>query len=137
MSLFAVALVLAACITHAGWNLLSKRVSATPAFFLLATWPWSCWQPRVRRHGGRCVAGHVGAGVGVLLAAGVFEALYFVCLAGAYRHGNVSVVYPIARALPIFVVLAGDATLGRFPSTIAVVGLGLVAAGCFLLPCGG
>ncbi|UCG32540.1 MAG: EamA family transporter, partial [Phycisphaerales bacterium] len=135
MSLFAVALVLGACFTHAVWNLLSKRIAATPAFFWVAnaaaivlTAPLFALTvagevPHLPGRVWLCVA-----------AAGVFEGLYFVFLAWAYRHGDVSVVYPLARAAPIFLILAVDLMLGRFPTGFAAVGMVLVGVGCFILP---
>jgi len=57
-------------------------------------------------------------------------------LAGAYRYGDLSIAYPIARSLPVIIVTAGamiidkDAPL-RWPYFIGMI---LVACGCFLLP---
>ena len=42
MNQLAVILVLSSCAVHAGWNLIAKRSSRTPAFFVIATvgaWP--------------------------------------------------------------------------------------------------
>jgi len=57
-------------------------------------------------------------------------------LAGAYRYGDLSIAYPIARSLPVIIVTAGAVILNRdaplrWPYFMGMV---LVACGCFLLP---
>jgi uncharacterized membrane protein len=48
------------------------------------------------------------------LASGVIEAFYFVLLAAAYRRGDLSVVYPIARGTaPLLAVAVGVGLLGE------------------------
>ncbi len=70
----------------------------------------------------------------MLAVTGASQAAYFTFLALAYRHGDISVVYPLARSFPIFVVLIAGFGLGQWPSPLAWLGILLVAAGCFALP---
>jgi len=104
----ALALVLAAALLHATWN----RVL----------------------HGAedRLAAAAVGAAVGAILlmpativappvqvwpsaiASGAAEAAYFACLSAAYRRGELSFTYPVARGVaPFLITLGGAAVLGQ------------------------
>lgn len=74
-----------------------------------------------------------------LLASGALHSGYKMFLAAAYKHGDLSRVYPIARgAAPMIVVLAGlfllsDTLTGKEYAGIALIGLGviLMARGVF------
>ena len=53
-------------------------------------------------------------GVALGLASGVVEAAYFIFLSAAYRRGDLSVVYPLARGTaPLLAVSIGVAVLGE------------------------
>ena len=53
-------------------------------------------------------------GVALGIASGIVEAVYFVFLAAAYRRGDLSVVYPIARGTaPLIAVAIGVTLLGE------------------------
>ena len=131
----AVLLVLLSCLTHALWNLLSKRSSNTPAFFLVANLFTLGLLPVFVALGGVDLLRAAPPALWIVLAVtGASQAAYFTFLALAYRHGDISVVYPLARSFPIFVVLIAGFGLGQWPSPIAWVGIVLVAAGCFALP---
>jgi uncharacterized membrane protein len=53
-------------------------------------------------------------GVALGIASGVIEAVYFIFLAAAYRRGDLSVVYPIARGTaPLLAVAVGVGLLGE------------------------
>jgi uncharacterized membrane protein len=83
------------------------------------------------------VAGHPALpveGVALGLLSGVIEAGYFVLLSAAYRRGDLSIVYPIARGTaPLIAVAIG---VGLFQEQLGLVGsIGVVAllAGFLLL----
>ena len=116
MSGAALALVLAAAVLHAAWN----RV--------------------LHGAGDRLAAAAVGAAVGAVLlmpatiaappvrvwpsvaASGLAEAAYFACLSAAYRRGELSFTYPVARGIaPFLITLGGAAVLGQ-PLNAARVG---------------
>ena len=65
-------------------------------------------------------------GIGLGLVSGVVEAAYFILLAAAYRRGDLSVVYPLARGTaPLLAVFIGVAVLGE---RLGVAGsLGVIA----------
>ncbi len=70
------------------------------------------------------------------MATGVAQMVYFLGLAGAYRTGDLSLAYPIARSLPVLFVLAVSLAMGRGSSisAISLTGMVLIAAGCLLIP---
>jgi len=49
----------------------------------------------------------------LLALTGLFQATYCIALAGAYKHGDLSVSYPIARSLPVILVPLATMLLGR------------------------
>ena len=64
----------------------------------------------------------------------VLELAYFFLLSAAYRAGDVSAVYPIARgSAPVFAVIAGLAFLGQRLTPTATVGVALIIAGVWLV----
>jgi len=132
----ALALVLSSCVTHAAWNLIAKRSSRTPAFFWVANVSvFAAVAPAFFTLGGAGIFAAAPARLWMLLALTVaFQTAYFACLAGAYRHGDVSVAYPLVRTTPIFVLLLAGFLMRQVPAWHAVAGIALVVAGCFLVP---
>ncbi len=72
----------------------------------------------------------------IVIGAGLFQAIYYVGLAGAYRTGELSIAYPLARSLPPVLVVLASLALGRGEriSPLCLIGIGLVFAGGLLLP---
>lgn len=136
MNNLALILVLASCTTHAAWNLMCKKSSKTPAFFWMASATvLVAATPAFFLLGGARFLGAVPPRFWLYLAmSGAFMCGYFACLAAAYRHGDISVVYPLIRSTPIFVLLLAGLLLGQKPSWLAVAGIVLVVVGCFVLP---
>lgn len=72
--------------------------------------------------------------LGLGLLSGVLEAVYFALLSAAYRRGDLSVVYPVARGTaPLLAVLAGVALLGERLGTFGAVGVALLLVGLLAL----
>jgi len=136
MPLSVVLLVLVSCVFHAGWNLQAKRREVSPAFFLVAS--VLVLVPAVPFFfalGGAEAVRHAPAALWpCLLITGACQAAYYTFLALAYRHGDVSVVYPLARTAPLFVVPLAGLIHPRWPALSALLGIVLTVAGCFLLP---
>ena len=127
-------LVVASTFMHAGWNLLVRRknhetvlmgrmlivvvlvglVPATVSEILVRSLTPKAWV---------CVAG-----------SGICCGFYYLGLARAYESSDFTVVYPVARALPILLVAFGDVLLGRHLTTFGWVGICLVIGGCLLTP---
>ena len=65
---------------------------------------------------------------------GLLEALYFVLLSAAYRRGDLSVVYPIARGTaPLLAVLIGVLVLREALSPVGWLGVALLLGGLLVL----
>lgn len=74
------------------------------------------------------------AAVGLALVSGLLEMVYFVLLSAAYRRGDLSVVYPIARGTaPLLAVAVGVLILGDHLGPIGVVGIGGLVAGILVI----
>jgi drug/metabolite transporter (DMT)-like permease len=68
--------------------------------------------------------------LGLTLLSGAVEVAYFVLLSAAYRRGDLSLVYPIARGTaPLLAVVAGVALLGERLPPAGWLGVGLLLAG--------
>ena len=130
-------LVAGAAVLHVTWNVLLKTagdplraaaVGMTAA--ALAHRPGSLlalvarWRRRADPAGGRR-PGRV---------SGIFEAAYFVFLAAAYRRGDLSVVYPIARGTaPLLAVFVGVVILGERLGPEGFLGVALLLVGLLML----
>ena len=65
-----------------------------------------------------------------------FEVIYAIGLFRAYKQNDISMAYPMVRALPVLftAVLTMIFRLGKTPGPLAYCGFAVVALGCFLLP---
>jgi len=55
-------------------------------------------------------------------------------LARAYGYGDFTVVYPVARSLPVLLVPLGDVLRGHPLTPLGWIGVALVASACILMP---
>ncbi len=132
MPLAVLALVLVAAVLHAAWNALLKASEhplglATRAVSLsagislpvfAAVWFWQ----------GR--PGLAPLGWVIAMGSAALELLYFIALSTAYRRGELSVVYPIARGTaPLLAVGVGLVLLGERLHVVAAVGVFCLLAG--------
>lgn len=136
MTFIAFLLLTVSAVVHASWNLVCKRQYPTQTFFFMTS-VIGCvlLSPILLCHWAR-LAEIPGVVWRHLFVTGFFMALYYVSLAAAYRVGDMSLAYPVARALPILGVTFVSIVLGRGAaiSRLASVGILLVVAGCFMLP---
>ena len=73
-------------------------------------------------------------GVGLAVISGAVEAGYFILLSGAYRRGDLSVVYPIARGTaPLIAVAIGVGLLDEHLGAAGWVGVLLLLLGFLIL----
>jgi len=136
MSAVAAALLILSAIIHAGWNLISKRDHPTLAFFFVANnFGVLFILPVLLPYWGRVMIIPPFVWLCVICS-GFFLAVYFIGLAGAYRTGDMSVAYPLARALPVIIIMAVTLILdlGKPVGGGFVVGAILVVIGCIMLP---
>jgi drug/metabolite transporter (DMT)-like permease len=130
MPLDAFALALGSAFLHALWNLILGRerdpeaataialVTSVVVFAPLAIWRFDAdaevWP--------------------YIAVTSMLQLTYFAALATAYRHADVSVVYPIARGLaPVLVLLVGVTMLGTGASAGQAAGVCLVGLGVMLV----
>ena len=99
MSATALVLILGSVALHVGWNALSRRARPSVAFFWLGNLASSLCLLPVLFWQRAALAPLLAEVWPALIATGLFSLLYNVCLAGAYRRGDLSLVYPLARSL--------------------------------------
>ena len=69
-----------------------------------------------------------------LIASGIVHNAYYLLLLFSYRHGDLSLVYPIARGgAPVMVVAAAIPFAGEIPGPSGALGIALISAGIFAL----
>lgn len=74
------------------------------------------------------------AGIALGLVSGTVEAAYFILLSAAYRRGDLSVVYPIARGTaPLLAVAVGVGILGERLGVAGTLGVVALLAGFLVL----
>lgn len=132
MEPFVVGLVAIAAVLHVAWNIrlktagdplrtatigmLAALVGIVPAG--IVAW-WVSGAPALPLEG-----------VALGIASGVVEAIYFVFLAAAYRRGDLSVVYPLARGTaPLLAVVVGVGLLGERLGSCGSLGVVALLAG--------
>ena len=132
--LTAALLVVLSAATHAYWNFLLKRSGGTqlfvglskvgevvmfaPLFLVLVA-------PKIAQLDGLLSLAVVGA---------AFVLVNYVCLALAYRHGDLSFVYPLARgSILLFLPFLAFLTVGERVSTVGAFALALIVCGIVAL----
>ena len=136
MTWTAVGLIALSAVLHAGWNYVSKRRSPTMGFFSVAAVTAALLMIPVFAVNLDLVGGVPSAVWLLLVLTGMAQAVYVHGLAGAYAGGDISLAYPLARALPVLAVAGIGFLLGRGDriSTLSIVGMILIMAGCVVLP---
>ena len=128
----AVGLVVLAAVLHATWNTLLKT-SGDPlrtavrlqliGTLVLAPIAFVAWLAN----------GRPGVPPPVLVLvtiSGVLEAIYFLALTSAYRRGDLSLVYPLARgSAPLLAVVVGVVVLGERLPLVSGIGVACLMAG--------
>ncbi len=135
MSPLALALVLTGACCHAWWNLILKRTGGGTGFFLLfsgfscvllapvALFVWWIEQPVM---GWQQLA--------ILGGSATLHLLYFLALDHGYKHGDLSIVYPLARGTgPVLTLCGAMLLLGERPSIVAIGGSLLIAFAVLML----
>lgn len=121
---------------HAGWNFISQRRSPSLAFFFVtAVFAALTISPILLIH--REVLTRVPTAVWwLVLATGMAQMVYFFGLAGAYRRGDISLAYPLARALPVLLVAVISLRWGNGGQIgpLGLLGMALITIGCIILP---
>jgi phosphonate utilization associated putative membrane protein len=125
-----VLVVLFGALLHASWNALIKSatdksldtalihslgvVLAAPMLFLTGLPPTVAWP--------------------YIIASTLVHIGYYVALAGAYKHGDLSLTYPLMRGCaPLWVALGSHALIGEALSPLAWAGVAAICGGVMLL----
>jgi len=128
----ALILVLVAAVLHAGWNAMAKATDDPLAFLF-----WAMFGSVILFAGPALIAfdGVVDStALAALGASSLIHALYIVALAGAYRAGDFSQVYPLARGGGVVgVAIASPLLVGETIGGLGAIGVGCVVAGAMLL----
>jgi len=135
MPLTALALVLAAALLHALWNIAAKHAGGNHHFALISVL-LTCivWAPLALWVGGRAWAGWGRLEWAVLAVSAVVHVLYFTVLLTGYRKSDLTVVYPVARGSgPLLAVVAAVLLLGERPTVLGAAGVLAVCAGVVLI----
>lgn len=136
MTLTAAILIIISAFAHAFWNLIGKRQQATLAYFSITTLAVVILTVPVLfiyRHFIPAIPGSVWL---LIAATGVAQAVYFWGLTSAYRQGDISLVYPLARSIPILMVVAVSFAIGKGDAIglVGLMGMMLIVLGCVILP---
>lgn len=119
-------LVLLSAGLHASWNLIVKRQDDK----LLSGWLTSLVPSTLLAPALLFTGWPAPDAWPILCASGVIHTVYMISLVHAYTHGDLSVVYPVARgAAPLLVAIAAPLFLRERLSYLGMVGIGLVGGG--------
>lgn len=135
MTGLAISLVLAAAFIHASWNYLLKKSGGGVGFvWAFAVLSSLLYAPLAI---GTVVIQHFrfsAEAFAYLLASALLHTGYYLLLDRGYRYGDLSVVYPLARATgPCLTVLVALLALGERPGVVALCGAAMVVGGAFFL----
>jgi len=135
MSATALALILAAAFVHAGWNYWLKKSGGGIGFvWLFASFSVLFYLPPalfiVLTTDFTPNAGQFG----LVAASAVLHSAYYLLLDRGYRRGDLSLVYPLARATgPLLTVIVAILLLGERPSALGLAGALTIIGGAILL----
>lgn len=130
-------LILTSAFLHAGWNFLSKKTVPSLAFYSLSCGTAALlWLIPFLLSDFSCA--EMSGRFWLLTAVSVvFEIMYVAGLAYAYRLSDISLVYPLARALPLLFTAAVTMIFqlgNRQMSLPALLGMAVIFVGCLLMP---
>lgn len=129
--------MLTAAVLHAVWNMLVRRGTHREAF----AWCMAVASAVMYLPLGVylfVVHGLPVEGLPYVVATMAIHAIYFVLLGRAYEHGDLSLVYPIARGTgPLLVPLMAVPLLGERVTAVAALGIACIVVGVVTLQAGG
>lgn len=138
MTFTAFLLILASAGFHASWNLLSKSKRPSMAFYMQASMTAAIMWLGITIWGVQKVNWSAVPGVFYVMVVGsvLCEVLYFTSLANTYRRADISMAYPMARALPVLftAILTLIFHIGKPLSLYSIIGMIFIFFGCFIMP---
>lgn len=138
MPAHALALVLAAALLHAVWNLAAKKWGGGPHFVLACSVGVTLlWLPAVLWVGFAELPHWSATAWAFVASSAIVHLLYFNCLLAGYRASDLTVVYPVARGSgPLLAALAAVLLLGEQLGLAGMLGLTGVVGGILLITMG-
>jgi len=138
MTSLALILLLIAAVLHATWNYWAKRAGGgLPFVYLVSLMINAAYVPVVI---GYCLWRPPSISwtiIAVVFASGVLKTSYSLYLQRGYKHGDFSLIYPLARGTgPLLSTLGAIVLFGERPSVL-VIGGGLVVVGSIFCLTGG
>ena len=135
MSALALTLVFIAAFTHATWNFAAKRSGGgLPFVWLTGLLSFAFYLPAIT---GYCLWFRPELpDVSLLLfvVSGIIKTGYALLLQRGYRHGDFSLIYPLARGTgPLLSTITAIVLFGERPTALALAGGGLIVAAVFYL----
>jgi drug/metabolite transporter (DMT)-like permease len=131
----ALALVIAAALLHATWNIAAKKAGGGDAFVLMgALMVGVIWAPLALALGWRELLGWGAAEWGFVAATTLLHLVYYRTLLRGYREADLTIVYPVARGTgPLVTVVAAVVLLGEALTWGGALGALGVCGGVFVL----
>ena len=136
MSLTAAILIFISVFMHVAWNMLSKSTRPSTAFYIIMNFVGGIiWLPFFIES----ASSFTGlSSLFYILIAGscLFEVIYMYGLAHGYKHADISLIYPVVRALPVVMlaVITLVFGIGKPFDMLTLGGMIMIAAGCFIMP---
>jgi uncharacterized membrane protein len=132
MEPLAVALVLLSACLHSIWNYFAK---SSLDKFTFSWWMKICELLVYLPIGLPLFIGGAIPRMGwfIILTSGIIHFAYWWLLSASYTHGDLSVVYPIARSAPLFVMIIAVLFLDEPLSLTGIIGIIAVVLGVFIL----
>ena len=134
MSGFVITIVIASTFMHAGWNLIARYSGSEGEFYkrMLVIMLMVGFLPAVISE---LLTGSMTRLAWIcVIASATSAAFYLFGLAKAFDLSDFTIVYPVARALPVLIIAFIDVMRGRFLSPLGWMGVILVVIGTVLIP---
>jgi drug/metabolite transporter (DMT)-like permease len=134
MTLLALSLVLLSAVGHATWNLLAKRVEGGATFIWLFTMVSIVLYTPIAAIVALRDAQLSLLGLSLVLFSSLLHRTYYLLLAGGYRAGDLSLVYPLARGTgPLLATVGAILALGERPGLLGLLGTVSIVTGAISL----
>jgi drug/metabolite transporter (DMT)-like permease len=133
MNPIGIVLVAISCVSHSSWNLLAKRNVQQGDFF---------WWMLLAITVALALPGAVGLWffplpprcVALVGGSSLFIGCYFAALSMSYRRGDMSIIYPLARSVRLFLLAWMAILMGEQFDAYGYFGIALVVIGAVVLP---
>jgi drug/metabolite transporter (DMT)-like permease len=135
MSATALVLVLIAAFTHATWNYLAKRSGGgLPFVWLTGLTSFAFYIPAILLYVWWQHPPIPDVSLLLFIGSGTIKTAYALLLQRGYRHGDFSLVYPLARGTgPLLSTIAAILIFGERPTALALAGGALIVLSVFYL----